>query len=118
MFTRGVVFIKLVELQCTHKVKQNFLNTTNDCESFHAVLKSSFYHYHPQIFNFLEVLKDIQADTYIKICTARSGISGGGGGERETEMNDNYIQKMVKEYSEGRISRFQFVKAVAYKNKI
>jgi hypothetical protein len=33
-------------------------------------------------------------------------------------MKLNYTQKMFKEYSEGRISRFQFVKAVTYKNKI
>jgi hypothetical protein len=43
---------------------------------------------------------------------------GGGGGGRGTKMKQNYIQKMFKEYSEGHIPRFQFVKAVANRNKI
>jgi hypothetical protein len=33
-------------------------------------------------------------------------------------MKTYYTQKMFKEYWEGDISRFQFVEAVAYKNKI
>jgi hypothetical protein len=36
--------------------------TNNGCESFHSHLNSSFYSSHPNIFNFIEVLVEIQSD--------------------------------------------------------
>jgi hypothetical protein len=68
----------------------NLLNTTDACESFHAVLQSNFYHHHPQIFNSLEALK------YIKIRSARSGISSRK--KLKSQVKQNYVQKMFKEY--------------------
>ncbi|KAE9544414.1 hypothetical protein AGLY_001593 [Aphis glycines] len=41
--------------------------TTNVCESFHSRLNGMFNCSHPNIYNFIDVLKDIQIDTYIKI---------------------------------------------------
>jgi hypothetical protein len=43
--------------QIWYSKPRNLLTTINACESFHAVLKSNFYHPHPQISNFLEILK-------------------------------------------------------------
>jgi hypothetical protein len=42
-------------------------HTTNACESFHSRFNASFYVTHPPLFIFLEVLKNFQTDTYIKI---------------------------------------------------
>jgi hypothetical protein len=41
-------------------------DATNACESFNR-FNSSFYHYHPNIYLFVKVLKDIQTETYIHI---------------------------------------------------
>lgn len=42
-------------------------HTTNCCEIFHAKFNAEFMSAHPNIFNFMEILKQIQADTYIKL---------------------------------------------------
>ncbi|KAL4153054.1 hypothetical protein QTP88_000887 [Uroleucon formosanum] len=39
--------------------------TTNACESFHSHFNSSFYTTHPNIFMFIEKLKEIQIEVYI-----------------------------------------------------
>jgi hypothetical protein len=44
--------------------------TTNVCESFHSKFNECFYNTHPNIFQFLSVLKDFQCEVYIKIHTA------------------------------------------------
>uniref|UniRef100_A0A2S2NF94 MULE transposase domain-containing protein n=1 Tax=Schizaphis graminum TaxID=13262 RepID=A0A2S2NF94_SCHGA len=41
--------------------------TTNSCESFHAKLNSLFYTLHPNIYIFIDALKEIQSNTYIQI---------------------------------------------------
>jgi len=38
--------------------------TTNCCESFHGKFNAEFTSARPNIFNFMEILKQIQADTY------------------------------------------------------
>ncbi|KAF0773802.1 Uncharacterized protein FWK35_00000107 [Aphis craccivora] len=46
---------------------KNVSRTTNSCESFHSKFNSQFYSTHPNIFNFMDVLYGIQADTEIII---------------------------------------------------
>jgi hypothetical protein len=41
--------------------------TTNACEFFHSHFNSSFYTTHPNIFMFIEKLKEIQIELYIKL---------------------------------------------------
>jgi hypothetical protein len=41
--------------------------TTNSCESFHNKFNSNFYSSHPNIFAFLDILLNFQAETYVKI---------------------------------------------------
>jgi len=41
--------------------------TTNVCESFHSRLNGMFNCSHPNIYNFIDILKDIQINTNIKI---------------------------------------------------
>jgi hypothetical protein len=45
----------------------NCTRTTNSCESFHSKLNMSFYTSHPNIiYNFVDVLLQVQFETYIK----------------------------------------------------
>jgi hypothetical protein len=41
--------------------------TTNCYESFHAKCNAEFTSTHSNIFNFMDIFKQIQADTYIKL---------------------------------------------------
>lgn len=41
--------------------------TTNSCEAFHSKLNGIFYSAHPNIYKFIDILKNVQKDTYIKI---------------------------------------------------
>jgi hypothetical protein len=42
----------------------SILRTTNNCESFHRKLNSSFNSSQPNSYNFIAVLKNIKIDTY------------------------------------------------------
>lgn len=41
--------------------------TTNSCEALHSKLNNLFFASHLNIYNFINVLKTIQSETYIKI---------------------------------------------------
>ena len=41
--------------------------TTNSYEAFHSKCNGMFYSAHPNIYKFIDVLKNVQKDTYIKI---------------------------------------------------
>ncbi|KAE9530452.1 hypothetical protein AGLY_010914 [Aphis glycines] len=43
------------------------MRTTNSCESFRSHFNSMFYTAHPNIYQFLEILKNVQIYTYIKM---------------------------------------------------
>ncbi|KAF0767639.1 MULE domain-containing protein [Aphis craccivora] len=62
------------------------LRKTNNCESFHRKLNSSFNSSHPNIYNFIDVLKNIQIDTYIALRSQRSR-------NRITIEKEGYIKK-------------------------
>ncbi|KAF0712198.1 MULE domain-containing protein, partial [Aphis craccivora] len=49
-------------------------SVTNSCESFHSKLNMSFYTSHPKIYNFVDVLLQIQSETYIKFIKKKSFI--------------------------------------------
>ncbi|CAI6362921.1 unnamed protein product [Macrosiphum euphorbiae] len=48
---------------------------TNDPESFHRIFNAQFYNSHPPIYFVLEALKEMQAETNIKISTIQKNIS-------------------------------------------
>lgn len=81
--------------------------TTNVCESFHSRLNGMFNCSHPNIYNFIYVLKDIQIDTYIKI-RSKEVIK-----MKKTTVEKNFFlrQEMLK-YENKKISRFEFVKSI------
>ena len=51
------------------------VRTTNGPESFHRTFNAQFYNSHPPIYFVLEALKEMQAETNIKISTIQKNIS-------------------------------------------
>jgi len=88
--------------------------TTNACESFHKHFNENFYDSHPSIFIFIDCLKNVQCETYIKIQSchiARKCISSVN---KQREVRD----KVITMYKNGEISRFKFVKMMSYCHNI
>jgi len=83
--------------------------TTNSCEAFHSKLNNLFISSHPNIYNFIDVIKDIQSETYIKI------RSNGQRKSRQIIEKENYIREKMIEYNNKLLTRFEYVKAVSFK---
>lgn len=88
--------------------------TTNVCESFHSKYNSLFYTHHPDIYTFLEILKKIQIDTKIAIRTATQTTKKPKG---STCKKITYIEDNIKQFKNNKISRFDFVKRMAFKHQ-
>jgi len=50
--------------ECSNSIK----TATNACEAFHSKFNSDLYYSHSHIFQFIEVLKPFQINTYVLIC--------------------------------------------------
>jgi hypothetical protein len=85
--------------------------TTNACEGFHSKFNASFYCGHPNTFQFTEVLKNFQIDTYIKI---RSALFPKKVYRKAFIDKKHFIESQINKLKTNQISRFQFVKTVAY----
>ena len=59
--------------------------TTNGCEAFHKHLNAQFYKESPTIFIFLNILKEIQGETYLKIASSQKRKATKRKNEREKE---------------------------------
>lgn len=91
------------ELSCNRQ------RTTNACESFHSKYNSQFYSCSPDIYRFLEVLKQIQLDSKIAINSSKTK-------KKERNCPDmKFMEQQVVNFKAGKISRFQYVKSVSYK---
>ena len=86
------------------------IRTNNAAESFHAHLNGQFYSHHPTIFILLDVLKKLQATTYVK---ARALLRPSNTNSSTT----NYAQKQYEKYRNGDITRASFITAMGYKFK-
>lgn len=68
-----IIFLNYISLESKFQpsiwaeFSNSLIRTTNACESFHSKLNGMFYSSYPNIFQFVEVLKNIQTDIYIKI---------------------------------------------------
>ena len=91
----------------------NLHRTTNACESFHARFDDSFYHSHPDIFKFVNVLLDFQTEIYVKIRTANMFQKKI---RKDVKLKHDLINRNINEYNSNLISRWTFVKKVCYKN--
>ena len=89
--------------------------TTNACESFHCRYNNSFNRHHPNLYKSIDVLKDFQIDTYIKIRSAQTGVVKA----RKKPILKKYA-KLKEYYSEyeksGKAGRYHFVKKISYFN--
>ena len=59
----GAIFLPTVWAEASSELTKS----TNACESFHAHFKSKFYQSHPNIFMFIDTLKNFQSEIYIKL---------------------------------------------------
>ncbi|XP_008187130.1 uncharacterized protein LOC103310482 [Acyrthosiphon pisum] len=89
----------------------NLMRTTNACESFHSKLNSMFYSSYPNIFQLLEVLKNVLTDVYIKMRGSNQTQK-----RRMTVEKENYIHEIMRQYKDKVITRLEFVEILAYKN--
>lgn len=85
--------------------------TTNACESFHAHFNSQFYSSHPNIYVFLDVLKNIQTDVYIKLNSLDLPVSVNN---KRYRMRLQYLNSLVNKYQSKEINRFDFVKCASF----
>ncbi|KAF0766877.1 spindle pole body component 110-like [Aphis craccivora] len=82
--------------------------TTNACESFHSSFSRNFSSPHPNIFSFVNVLKEMQTNTYIAISSVN---------EIKNVTNRTYLNKkariedLINKYKNKNISRLDFVKS-------
>ena len=80
-------------------------------ESFHSKLNAHFYASHPNIFLFVDVIKKMQATTYIKICAIDSMFT-----PCRCEMEKHQFAVVQFEcYSKGEKTRSDFIKCLRYK---
>ena len=89
----------------------NCKRINNDSESFHSHYNEQFYSHHPNIYIFIDVIKKIQATTYVKM---RSLDMPAAVRKQEKEKMDFVIEK-YQLYVRGDITRSQYIRCVAYK---
>jgi len=86
------------------------MRTTNSCEAFHSKFNALFYSAHPNIFIFINVLKNIQKDTYIKLRSTHFNTRGTNIIEKET-----CISNAMKRLEENQIENLEFIQILSYK---
>lgn len=107
-FNRNALFPPT--LWCSNK---DFLfRTTNNCESFHSRFNKHFYHSHPNIFNFTNVLLNFQTETYVMIRSANNSTKTVRKNVREKV---DFINCNMRKYEEQLISRYSLVTTLSYK---
>lgn len=85
--------------------------TTNACESFHRNFNDSMYSTHPNLFVFLEKIKEFQIDTYIKIQSVHLTPKIYN---RQVKNKQKFIKHMIERYNHNQISRMHFLKCVSF----
>lgn len=87
--------------------------TTNACESFHSRFNSRFYNVHPSLYLFIDVLKDMQTDTYIKLKSVQElkKIKN-----RNVQRRHDILAQKIEQYEQKQIIRFEFLKFVSHLN--
>jgi hypothetical protein len=85
--------------------------TKNSCEVFHSKFNSMFYSDHPNIYKFIDILKNVWKDTYIKIRSSsrRKKI------RRDICEKLDFLKKQMIKYDVNEITRFYYVKTISFK---
>ncbi|XP_071176290.1 uncharacterized protein [Mytilus edulis] len=90
---------------------ENCKRTNNGPESFHSHYNEQFYSHHPNIYVFMDVIKKIQAVTYVKMRTLDMPASVR---KPDKEKTDFVIDKYGR-YRNDEITRKEYIRCVAYK---
>lgn len=93
----------------------NSERTTNACESFHSHFKKNFTAPHPNIYVFVEVLKNVQVDVYILRNSTNEPKKISNTSFRKRK---EIIERLMMNLSTGVITRLHFLKCVSYYCKI
>lgn len=83
--------------------------TTNGCEAFHSKLNGLFHVSHPNIYLFVEVLKDLQCEIYVAL------RSNDQRRKPETLIKENFLREKMILFQNGSISRKEYMNAVSFK---
>lgn len=87
--------------------------TNNGCEGFHRQFSDMFYHQHPNIFEFMEKLNQIQTFSYLKMRAAAKPAQ-----TNAVEKNSLAQMKNIQQqYKDGEITRAEYVHLMAYRNQ-
>lgn len=91
---------------------EEMCRTTNACESFHSAFNANFYYAHPNLYHFIDILKDFQISTYVKI---RSTNKENKKIRSNTMKKQQYISDTIAKYKSGAISLLDFVTCLSYR---
>ncbi|KAE9542890.1 hypothetical protein AGLY_002801, partial [Aphis glycines] len=84
------------------------VRTTNSCESYHSRLNRRFYSPHPNIFNFIDELLEVQSETQIKLRSKNQK-------KKTTLDKEQNLRKQMTKYTSNVITRFEFIKSISMK---
>jgi hypothetical protein len=70
-----------------------------------------FYSTYPNIFQFVEILKNVQTDVYVKIRTSNVTKK-----RREVLEKEDYINDIMHQFQNKMLTRLEFIEKLAYKN--
>ena len=90
---------------------ENCKRTNNGPESFHSHYNEQFYSHHPNVFIFVDVIKKIQATTYVKMRTL--GMPAAVRKPEKEKMD--FVLDRYNKYRNGEITRSDYIRCVAYK---
>ena len=85
--------------------------TNNGTESFHAHFNGQFYSAHPTIFVFIDILKKVQATTYVRLRSMDTPAPL----RRSEKEKLEYLKEQFQKFSSDELSRLEFVKIVGYR---
>jgi len=84
----------------------SIIRTTNSCEAFHSKFNSMVYSAHPNIFQFIDVLKNVQKKTYIK----KRNIHVIKNRQLMVCQKEGYLRQKMAKYDSGQLTGLNYIK--------
>jgi hypothetical protein len=85
--------------------------TTNACESFHSHINSSFYTTHPNIFMFIEKLKEIRLEVCIKLNSINKPFKFQNSITKKKKKREN-LENLINKHNSGQIPIEEYVSTI------
>ncbi|KAF0753410.1 Uncharacterized protein FWK35_00036735 [Aphis craccivora] len=85
--------------------------TTNACEYFHSHFNSRFYTTHPNIFIFIEKLKEFQLEVYIKLNSINEPFKFQNS---KTKKKREKLEKLINKYNSNQIPIDEYESTICY----